>query len=526
MKKLIGLFLAFFGLFTVVSCKKEEKPQEEKQYFDVPATDIDHYFSDKVRFSDTGTTVNKNAEGKLEGNFITDKVAKLKLKKVTDGDTAVFHLNGSEKDTYTVAGKSYPYVTIRFLGIDTNESTSSIQPWGKAASKYGSQLLMNAEGIIVDATDLPDFDAEKGYIDRLDSNATRWLALVWYCPDGGNPEDLTQYRSYQLDMIEECYTYATSISSKRYLYNANKTKEPILYERYNVVKNSFGEEEKRFGSMTINEVFFEADNRMSRTGKKIRIQGEVDPNFDYNKAPTSLSITEAYERMETLIEKGTFVELTGVITRFVGNNFYMQDKNGKALYVYMGIDGASIEDMFNVGDTIRIRGRLCEYGGQYQMSGVEFKEETFTKVTDPNEKVPMPEPIVMTGNETEEDIKALMGKLVKTTIYCGNKGSQSKDGSFSLQNNKVIPGMESLSSLIDYSNYYPSINHLEVRINGTINPPYDYASFAEGKTYEVIGIMGIYLEPDIQLPKSYPSYQIVIGNRNQNGTVVNEVKEV
>ncbi len=528
-KLLIGFFALLILPFCLVSCgEKTPAEPEEVQYFDTPATEIDHYFSNKLTFADMGTTVKKNAAGKLEGKFIKDGVAKLVLKSCTDGDTAVFYLNG-ENDTYTVTGKSYPYVTIRFQGIDTPESTSSIEAWGKKASNYGKSLLKNAAGIIVDASDL-ESDPSKSYIDRRDSNGTRWLGLVWYCPQGKDPEDLKNYRSYQLDVIEECYSLCSSFETSRYAYLANKETEPILYSRYENVKNMIsGEMEQRFGSIKLNELFFEADNRMAKCATKFKVHGEVDDSFDYSKNPQEMSITDAIKNIDTLMSKGTYVCLKGVITRFVESNFYFQDEKGTALYVYMGIDGNSIGKSFNVGDTIKIRGRLCEYGGQYQMSGIIFKQETFEKITDPAQKIAMPEPIVLTGNETVEEIKACLGKLVTTTLTFVNKGSQSKNGAYSLSSNRLIKGLESLESLIDYNKYYPSICYMEVRINGQLVPGYDYESFPDFNksntgTYTVTGIMSIYQEEDYTKENNYPAYQIVVGNRyRSDGNNVDEI---
>lgn len=532
MKKLLAsIFLGLLAI-TATSCDNAGKltttlPTKmsdvdlAKQYFDVPATDIDHYFSNKVRFSDTGINVTKDKNGKLAGDFIKEGVAKLAIQSVTDGDTAVFHLNkGTTNDTYTVKNKSYDYLTIRYLGIDTPESTSSIDPWGKKASNYGKELLKNAEGIIVDAKDLPS-EADKGYIDRIDTNGTRWLGLVWYCPKGGDPEDLTQYRSYQLDMIEECYTFATSVSSERIIYTADKEKEPVLYKRYEKVDGV-----ARYGSINMKELFFEAGDRMQRTGRKIRVQGEIDDGFDYSKTPISLSITDALKDIDTYILRGTFVELKGVITRFVGNNFYFEDENGSALYVYMGIDGNSINKMFNQGDTIKIRGRLCSYGGQYQMSGIVFKKETFIKVTKEDEIIPMPEPIELTGNETLDELLALTGKLVKARITIADKGvgNPSKDGSFSISSTTIIDGHA--------KPVYSGDNSLQVRLNGSLVPTYSRDDFEAGRTYDVTAIMGLYFNEDYQNaelmanPKAYYSYQLVVGNRLVNGEVLNEIVEV
>lgn len=507
-KKLLLIFLFIFSLFAITSCEKEV---EDEVFFDNIPTYTDHYFSDKVRLSDTGTTVKKNSEGLLAGDFIKDKIARVAPKSITDGDTAVFHLNVFEtnaaEDSYTSPiGNSYSYLTVRFLGIDTPESTSSIDAWGKAASNYAKELLINAEGIIIDATDC---DSEIRPDARLDSNGSRWLALVWYCPQGGNPEDLSQYRLYQLDIIEECYSHYTgAISTNRIAYTATNSNEPILYSRYT----------ETYGSISISNILFEAELRM--TELKLKIHGQKDPNFDYSKDPTVTTITEALANISDLdnpnnyMLRGTLVQLTGVILRYIGNNIYLQDKEGSAIYVYMGIEGNSIESLYKVGDTISIQGRLCEYGGQYQMSGVVFKSTSFKKV-EGEDAVAMPEPIELTGNETTSDFKNLLGKLVTTEITISSLGKLSKDGSYTLSDYDW-----EISDLVGETDY----DSLSVRVNGSLAPGYDRDSFKIGQTYKVTGILGVYSEMDLQKDENFPSYQIVPGNRAVvDGEVVSEI---
>lgn len=553
MKKRFGLaFLSLAAIIGLASCNgNTDKPnndsqqEETKQYFDkeVDASNpYDYYFSNKISFADTGTSIKKN--GKNTG-FIADGVAKLKLKSVTDGDTAVFHLSDGEADTYTVAGKSYPYVTIRFQGIDTPESTSSIDPWGKAASNYGKKLLKEAEGIIVDATDVASSDdTSNNYVNRLDSNGTRWIALVWYCPKGGNPDDLSQYRSYQLDIIESCYSEGIYFRSKRMIYTADKTTEPILRSRYMQVTDLIsGETEDRYGSMSIGEVFYEAGLRMQRCSEKLRIHGAIDEHYDYSKNPTEVSITEVLKNIEDNSEdnymtRGTYVQIKGVITRFIGSNFYLMDEQGTPLYVYMGINGNSICDAYSTGDTIKIRGRICEYGGQYQMSGVVFKKETFQKVTG-DEAIALPEVIDLDAVKAEgklnaEYVKSVVGKLVSYTIEVKAKSSitQSKDSTYSLNDTYVVSGLNTNAT-------YSSNKVIQVRVNGTLAPGYNVSLFgtytgttykwtATGGKYKVTGIMGIYQEDDYQEKEIFPSYQILPGNRDRlvDGETINEIVKV
>ena len=197
-KILLGLVSSFSILCCLASCGETT----DDSILDNAPTQIDHYYSDKLSFAD----LNININGKT---FLEDKVEKVKLKSVTDGDTAVFHISSAGiQDKYTnPLGKEHSYVTIRFLAIDTPESTSSIAPWGKKASAYAKSILENAAGIIIDATSVNTdkytsvYDTFKSGV-RLDSNGTRWLGLVWYCPQGQDAGNLKNYRSYQLDEIE------------------------------------------------------------------------------------------------------------------------------------------------------------------------------------------------------------------------------------------------------------------------------------------------------------------------------------
>lgn len=520
--KLMTLLLLLIGLFTFVSCDEEVV---DENYFDNEATEIDHYFSDNVRLSDTGTSVKKNESGKLAGDFIKDKIARLAPKSFTDGDTAVFHLNkyntAATQDSYTVPGKGpYTYATIRFLGIDTPESTSSIDPWGKAASDYAKKILSSAEGIIVDATDCANEIISGG---RLDSNGTRWLALLWYCPDGMDPENLDNYRLYQLDLIEECYSHYTgSVKNNRIAYNADKDKEPILYDRY----------KDTYGSMDLQDVLLEADIRMGEL--KLRIHGQQDPNYDYSKTATKISIKDALANImdpnneNNYMNKGTLVEVTGVITRYIGNNLYLQDGNGACLYVYMGIEGNSIESLYSVGDTISIQGRLCEYGGQYQLSGVVFKSSTFKKV-EGADAVAMPDPIDITDVELkQEKCQELLGKLVTLEFTCDGKSkSTSKDGSYTVYTTKEVKDIPGYNYDTGKNDDEENPDTIDLRINGTLAPGYEQSKWTNGTKYRVTGIMSIYSNNDLQETNNYPSFQILPGNRPvEDGVVVDEIPAV
>lgn len=144
-------------------------------------------------------------------SFINDGVGVVELVYAIDGDTAKF------KDIITNETFS-----LRFLGIDTPESTIDKDPWGKAASNYTKQRLQNAQTIVL--------EAEGARTETYD----RYLGFVWV--DG---------ELLNLQLIEEAYSNSTLSKSK--------------YASY----------------------FNQASLEASKTGR--RFFGETDPNYDYNR---------------------------------------------------------------------------------------------------------------------------------------------------------------------------------------------------------------------------------------------------
>lgn len=146
-------------------------------------------------------------EGK---SFINDGVGIVTLSKNVDGDTARFY--------DPIAGTTF---RLRFLGIDTPESTIDKDPWGKAASNYCAMRLNNAKQIILESEGA-----------RTDMYG-RYLGWVWL--DG---------ELYNLQVIEEAYSNSTCTKDSKYY-----------------------------------EYFSDVDLHVSQTGR--RFFGEIDPNYDY-----------------------------------------------------------------------------------------------------------------------------------------------------------------------------------------------------------------------------------------------------
>lgn len=151
-------------------------------------------------------TLDKEYENK---SFVEDGIGQVILAKTVDGDTAHFY------------DKNGDYIKVRFLGVDTPESTYEVDPWGKAASSFTSNILRNATTIVLESEGA-----------RTDSYG-RYLAYVWV--DGV---------LLNLKIVQEAYSNSLLSSQNKYF-----------------------------------KIFQEAGNKAMQTGR--RFYGEIDPDYDY-----------------------------------------------------------------------------------------------------------------------------------------------------------------------------------------------------------------------------------------------------
>ncbi|WP_455684524.1 thermonuclease family protein [Thomasclavelia sp.] len=114
------------------------------------------------------------------------------LNKCVDGDTAWFEVNG--KNT-----------KVRFLYIDTPESTNKIEPYGKEASDYTKEQLTNASKIELELN--RDGDKTDKY-DRL---------LAWIFVDG----KLLQEKLAGEGLVEKFYDYGYNYTYKKAIVDAD-----------------------------------------------------------------------------------------------------------------------------------------------------------------------------------------------------------------------------------------------------------------------------------------------------------------
>ena len=131
---------------------------------------------------DTRYTDNLKIDFEYEGkNFIRDGVGIVTLASCVDGDTARFNVYNPETNSYT-------NISVRFLGVDTPESTElgGMQQWGKAAKEFTCSKL-SGQGVTLVLEADPKME-------RLDTHE-RYLAYVWY-----------NGRLLNLELVEEAYS--------------------------------------------------------------------------------------------------------------------------------------------------------------------------------------------------------------------------------------------------------------------------------------------------------------------------------
>lgn len=318
MKKRFAFIIALVAAILVAtSCEKPKKCEHRDANDDLKCDLCEAEFDDgaekplEYEFK-TPVTDRIKLEDSYEGkDFVTDGIGTATVVAFTDGDTAIFRTSGGTK------------ITVRFLGVDTPESTYKVDPWGFTASSYTKNALKNANTIVLQAETLDENL-------RLDSTGKRYLAWVWV--DG---------RLLNLELAEVG------------LATADAT-------------------ETRYASE-----FVEAINPVMKA--KERIYGtRNDPHYDYDSPREEFSIKQLREKYGTAeaisnsLDAGKRISVTGTVTkRFGSGSAYIQqydeDGNYYGIYIYGGYNQIKA---FDEGTTITVKGTVGYYYGQLQISSV------------------------------------------------------------------------------------------------------------------------------------------------------------
>ncbi len=278
-----------------------------------------------------------------DSNFIADGVGEVSLERCIDGDTAVFSENGIS-------------FTVRFLGIDTPESTYKFDPWGKAASYFTCEKLENATTIVLEW----DVGAET----RTDGN-DRYLSWVWY--DG---------RLLNLELVEEALTGSKGVGGLKY-----------------------------------ENTFYQAEFKTQDTDR--RIWGETDPDFDYSLEGVQITIEELVTNPELYV--GQKVVIRGIVTRTIGQHPYLQDGD-YGIYLYSGF---TYTTKLAEGNEVLISGLVPTYYPDIETGGLQltdFVRENAEVLSEGNVTTPVDKTIT---ELTTQDVGSLIRitNLTVTSIY-------------------------------------------------------------------------------------------------------------
>lgn len=131
----------------------------------------------------------------LNNNYDTNKI-EVKLVDCIDGDTAKFIVNGKEEK-------------VRFLGIDTPESTNTQEEYGMDASNYTCDMLKNADNIYL------EYDTNSDRYDKYNR------LLAWVFIDNNNLSELLLSKGYaEVKYIYGDYKYISDLcKTQKQAYN-------------------------------------------------------------------------------------------------------------------------------------------------------------------------------------------------------------------------------------------------------------------------------------------------------------------
>ncbi len=358
-KRILSLCLLVFLLTgALVSCKQDPSVEEPEI----------HDFASELKLDMSSTT----------------KKTEVTVKAYIDGDTT--HFNATSEFPGNV-------LKARYLAINTPESTGKVEEWGKAASNFTKETLMNADKIMVES----DND-----VWNVDSTGGRYLVWVWYIPKGES-----EYRNLNVEILQNGLAIASNSAQNRY-----------------------------------GETCMAAINQAKTQSLKVH-SNEKDPNFPYGEAQ---EITLRELRSNIAEYDGTKVAFEGVVSKNSQNTVYVEEYDsetdtyyGMTVYYGYSLNGTGLQ-ILNVGNRVRIVGTVQYYetGKSYQVSGLEYSP---MRPNDPNNIK-----LISEGNSAAyKEITAETFKNGKITVTLGDDtekvlsfGEASIATSVSMKNLKVV----------------------------------------------------------------------------------------
>ena len=257
------------------------------------------------------------AQTKLNLDSATAKL-EVSVHLFVDGDTT--HFNVPREIS------SDGIMKIRYIAVNTPESTGQIEEWGKKASNFTREKLTNAESIIIESNDTEW---------HKDSSGGRVMGWVWYKPQGES-----EYRLLNLELVQNGLSLASGATTD--LYGSTTAQAYTQAKAYKL--NAFS--------------------------------GEKDPDFYYGGAiPVDLKTL----RTNTELYANKTVAFTGIIARNANNTVYVEsyDEETDMYYgmnVYCGYTSGEIDNVLKVGNEVRFVGSVqyWEGGGTWQVTDIKY----------------------------------------------------------------------------------------------------------------------------------------------------------
>ena len=151
-------------------------------------------------------------------NFYSNQRIKIKLINCIDGDTAWFIINDKKEK-------------VRFLGIDTPESTTYIEEYGKEASDYTCNVLKEAKHLYI------EYDLNSDRYDKYNR------VLGWIFVDNDNLSKLLLSKGYaEVNYIYGDYKYLDELCIEQEKAYFNKL--GIWSRDYDKYQNNYCNKEK------------------------------------------------------------------------------------------------------------------------------------------------------------------------------------------------------------------------------------------------------------------------------------------
>lgn len=254
---------------------------------------------------------------KLNLNSATAKM-EVSVHLFVDGDTTHFNV----PTDVSADG----ILKVRYIAVNTPESTGQIEEWGKKASNFTREKLSGAESIIIESNDTQW---------HKDSSGGRYMAWVWYKPKGES-----EYRNLNLELVQNGLSLASGSTTD--LYGSDTAQAYTQAKAYKL--NAFS--------------------------------GEKDPDYYYGGAiPVDLKTLRT--NIELYANKD--VAFTGIVVRNNSNTVYVEqyDEETDLYYgmnVYCGYTSGEIDNVLKVGNEVRFVGSVqyWEGGGTWQVTDIKY----------------------------------------------------------------------------------------------------------------------------------------------------------